>query len=95
MVKIKDVSELHLKYPQNFKEHIRRVRSRAVAYLDIAESEAQERSRKAWAACENVALAPDILKSFASDLRRCGVAGETRVAKILFLALISRLLGHG
>jgi hypothetical protein len=92
MTKIKDVSELHLRYPERFEELLERARLRATPWLDIAESKTQERAREAWAACEDLALAPNILNLFATDLRRCGVVGEDKVVKTLFLALVSRLL---
>jgi hypothetical protein len=88
----KDVSDLHLKDPGGFGVSIERARTGARAWLDIAESEAQERSREAWAACEKLATSPDILALFADELAGCGFAGETRAAKLLYLALTSRLL---
>jgi hypothetical protein len=39
-------------------------------------------------------LVPNILERFARDLARSGVAGESRVAKLLYLAVTSRLLGR-
>jgi hypothetical protein len=66
----------------------------AMAWSDIAESEARERARDAWAACQDLAREPDILGRFAEELARCGVAGESCTAKILYLALTSRLLGR-
>jgi hypothetical protein len=39
-----------------------------------------------------LAYTPDILARFAEDLERCGVVGETKIAKLLFLALISSFL---
>jgi len=92
MARIKDVSELYLRHPERFSDLFEQARTQGVPYLDIAESEAQERFRKAWAACEDLALTPRILERFVTDLRRCGVAGEDKVAMILFLALVSRLL---
>ena len=92
MARIKDVSELYLRHPERFSDLFEQARTQGVPYLDIAESEAQERFRKAWAACEDLALTPRILERFVIDLRRCGVAGEDKVAMILFLALVSRLL---
>ena len=88
----KDASELHLKDPEGFVENMERSRSRTVAWLDLAESEEQERAREAWAACEALAQDPDILGRFAGELRSSGVAGELRAAKLLYLALTSRLL---
>lgn len=87
----KDVSELHLQDPERFAERLEEARVRAVAWLDLAESEAREAAREAWAACEHLALAPDILALFAGEIGR-RVAGETRTAKLLYLALTSRLL---
>ncbi len=87
----KDVSDLHLQDPVRFTEHLEEARDRAVAWLDISESEARESAREAWAACEHLALAPDILALFAGEIGR-RVAGEARTAKLLYLALTSRLL---
>jgi hypothetical protein len=87
----KDVSELHLQDPDAFPKRIEEARGRAAAWLDIAESEAQERSREAWSACERLAHAPDILDRFAREIGR-RVSGEVRTAKLLYLALTSRVL---
>ncbi len=87
----KDVSELHLQGPERFAERLEEARNRAVAWLDLAESEARETAREAWVACEQLALAPDILALFAGEIGH-RVAGEARTAKLLYLALTSRLL---
>jgi hypothetical protein len=88
----KDASELYLMNPEGFEERIILALGRAVPWQRLAHKEAQERGRTAWTECEQLALAPDILDRFEADLRRCGVAGEGRVAKILYLAMTSRLL---
>jgi hypothetical protein len=88
-----DVSELHLQDPASFTERIEEACGRAAAWLDIAASEAQERSREAWSACERLAHAPDILNRFAREIGR-RVSGEVRTAKLLYLALTSRVLGR-
>ncbi len=90
--KHKDVSELHLADPERFRARLETALERAVAWLDIAETEAQERSREAWAKCEALARQESILETFANNLRLCGVAGEARVGQILYLALNSRHL---
>ncbi|QIN77509.1 hypothetical protein GBA65_02200 [Rubrobacter marinus] len=87
----KDVSDLHLQSPERFAQRLEAARSVTVAWLDLAESEAQEAAREAWASCEPLALAPDVLTVFADELGR-RVAGESRTAKLLYLALTSRLL---
>lgn len=88
----KDVSELHKQDAENFLERLREAREKARAWLDIAETEQEERSREAWAACRELAESPDILAEFVSDLERCRLVGEERNAMILYLALTSRLL---
>ena len=60
--------------------------------MDIAETEAQKRAREAWTLCQGLALENNILTRFAEDLRACGVAGESRTAQLLYLALNSRHL---
>jgi hypothetical protein len=88
----KDVSELHLQAPDNFKENLRAAFKRARRWTDEARAEAEARTRRAWEVCEALAQEPRILDRFAETLRRSGVAGESRVAKLLYLALTSRLL---
>jgi hypothetical protein len=88
----KDASELHLKDPQAFAGNFEEALRTAAAWLDIAESEAQERARQAWERCEDLAHEEDILGLFAKELKNSGVAGESRTAKLLYLALMSRLL---
>lgn len=75
-----------------FKQSLHEALGRAVPWLDIAESEAQERFREAWAKCEDLAKTPDILERFYQALKASGVAGERRTAMILYLALTSRQL---
>ena len=88
----KDVSELHLSEPNRFHERIEKALTNARAWLDLAETEQREKTRKAWAVCERLAHEPDILHRFANELKASGFAGETRAAKLLYLALTSRLL---
>ncbi len=89
---VKDVSDLHLSGPDEFRKRLEEARVNARAWLDLAESKEREKTRKAWAACERLAHEPDILERFASELKASGFAGETRAAKLLYLALTSRLL---
>lgn len=89
---VKDVSELHEQDPDGFEERLREARESARAWLDIAETEEQERTREAWASCRELAESKDILAEFVSDLERCGLVGERKNAKLLYLAMTSRLL---
>jgi hypothetical protein len=57
------------------------------------EQETQAESRSdAWGQCSELAKNADILQAFEVALRRVGVVGEIRLAKLLYLALTSRLL---
>jgi hypothetical protein len=89
---VKDVSELHKKDAKRFKERLARAREGARAWLDIAESEAEERAREAWASCRELAEGTDILAELVADLERCRLVGERKKAKLLYLAMTSRLL---
>ena len=88
----KDVSELHKRDRDGLKERLRKARETARAWLDIAETEEQERAREAWASCRELAEGADILAAFSEDLEHCRVVGERKNGELLYLALTSRLL---
>jgi hypothetical protein len=88
----KDASGLYLSDRESFKDRffsaLKEARSWTEWYRAVKEAEARE----AWVACKDLVLVPNILERFARDLARSGVAGESRVAKLLYLAVTSRLL---
>jgi hypothetical protein len=88
----KDLRELCRQDPNKFTERLLRALDGARHWMDIAESEALERARKAWELCAELAGEEDILGRFYETLRDSGVAGEESTAKILYLALTSRRL---
>jgi len=88
----KDASALHIADPERFEERFEAALEEATPLNEGLQKEREEEARKAWAACEELAADTDILARFAADLARSGVAGESRVAKLLYLALTSRLL---
>ena len=88
----KDASELHLRDPDRFKENLRVAFKRARSWTDTAREEAESHTREAWERCKDLARESCILNRFAAELGRSGLAGETRAAKLLYLALTSRLL---
>jgi hypothetical protein len=55
---------------------------------------AQPERDAAWEDCKELANDPALLDKFAADIEACGLSGETRNAKILYLALTSRWLPH-
>ena len=89
---VKDVRDLHKQDAEGFKERLAKAREGARAWLDIAESEAEERAREAWGSCRELAESEDILAELITDLERCRLVGERKNAKLLYLAMISRLL---
>ncbi len=90
----KDVSGLHLAAPESFKEGFSAALRDATYWPEQQRLEAQAAAREAWDTCRELAHEPDILDRFARDLARSGVAGESRVAKLLYLAVTSRQLGR-
>src|SRR5918995_3112599 len=88
----KDPSELYLQDPAQFKDKLRAAFKRAKRWADEARAQAEARDREAWQTCQQLATEKRILDRFAETLERSGVAGESRVLKLLYLALTSRLL---
>ena len=90
--KHKDASGLYLSDREGFEENLNRALADAVPLAELERREAAEKAREAWAECAELAYEPNILDRFAGDLARSGVAGESRVAKLLYLAVTSRFL---
>jgi hypothetical protein len=88
----KDPSALHLADPDRFRERFEVALEDAKPWIELARTEAEAASREAWESCQELAEEPDILGRFAQELARSGVAGESRIAKLLYLAVTSRLL---
>jgi hypothetical protein len=88
----KDPSGLHLADPERFRELFEVALEDAKPWIELARAEAEAASREAWERCQALAEEPDILSHFAEVLARSGVAGEATIAKLLYLALTSRLL---
>src|ERR671911_3056102 len=88
----KDPSALHLADPERFREQFGVALERAKPWVELERVEAEAASREAWETCRELAQEPDILGRFAEELARSGVAGESKIAKLLYLAVTSRLL---
>lgn len=89
---VKDVSALYLRDRALFRGRLQAALDVAVPWPQVEESAAKAEADESWRACEVLAKAPVILDEFARDLRRHGIAGEKRFAKLLYLATISRFL---
>ncbi len=88
----KDPSGLYLRDPALFGERWAAALEGAVPWVDPADVGAQEARDAAWAGCQEIAVQPDIPGVFGRALTRSGFAGDVRVPKLLFLALVSRML---
>jgi hypothetical protein len=88
----KDVSGLYLSDREGFRDNLKAVLRHATSLVEVLGAERKAEARRAWAECEDLVLVPNILHRFAQDLARAGVAGESRLAKLLYLAVTSRLL---
>jgi hypothetical protein len=88
----KDPSALHLADPDRCKERFEAALEDAQPWIDLERAEAEAASREAWEACRELTQESDILGRFAEELARSGVAGESKIAKLLYLGVTSRLL---
>ena len=92
LLKETDPNGLFLKAPERFIENWHVALLGAMEWSAVeAKADAAARN-EAWNLCGKLAHHPDILSKFAETLKQRGVAGEQITAKILFLALTSRLL---
>ncbi len=88
----KDPSALHLQDPKEFLARWQVACRDARPWIEVeTEAKAAERT-EAWKMCGVLAQKADILREFDSELSGVGIVGERRVAKLLYLALTSRLL---
>jgi hypothetical protein len=88
----KDPSTLHLQAPEKFSRHWQVACLGAMPWTAVeAEVNAAERT-EAWEKCCGLARRANILEEFASELSGIGVVGERRAAKLIYLAVTSRLL---
>jgi DNA-binding transcriptional ArsR family regulator len=88
----KDPSALHLADPEGFRERFGVALERAKPWVELERAEVRATAQEAWEHCSELAKAPNILESFSVKLAQSGVAGEVRTAKLLYLAVTSRLL---
>jgi hypothetical protein len=88
----KDPSALHHADPERFGERFEVALEDAKPWIELEKAEAKATAQEAWEHCSELAKAPNILERFAEELARSGVAGESRIAKLLYLAVTSRLL---
>ena len=83
---------MHIADPAGFKQAWQGARLSAVPWAAIEAERRAGESAKSWKACAELAHAENILAGFDRALGTIGLVGERRVAKLLYLAVTSRLL---
>ncbi len=89
---IKDVSALHLDNEADFKEQWNGACHLAVPWTAHEQKECAEERSEAWNDCAALAQSGSILDALDLELTRLGVVGERRGAKLIYLAVTSRLM---
>lgn len=88
----KDPSELHKYNADAFKARFEEARKSSEAWSSAEDRDKRERRAAAWEKCKDLAMQPRILDRFEEQLRKLGVVGEAKIAKLLYLAVTSRVL---
>jgi hypothetical protein len=87
-----DPFAVHREDPERFKARWQVVCLAATPWQAIEAKLTAEARFEAWQRCEMLAQKPDILDDFETNLTGVGLVGERRAAKLLYLAVTSRLL---
>jgi hypothetical protein len=90
----KDVSAMWLLDPGCFRDKFEAALQSATPLAERKRLLDEIESQLAWEECGELANEPRILDTFAATAARTGLAGEERVARILYLALTSRFLSR-
>jgi hypothetical protein len=89
---MKDASALHLESESNFTKRWQVACLGAVPWTAHEQKESVEERSEAWGHCADLARSESILELLDHELTKLGVVGERRGAKLIYLALTSRLL---
>jgi MarR family len=88
----KDPSAMHIADPNGFKEAWQVALLRAVPWTAMEGNERAAERATAWELCAGLAGTENILAEFDRAVGIIGLVGERRVAKLIYLAVTSRLL---
>lgn len=88
----KDLSDFYLLDPPSFAERWSQALAQARPAAEAIRQHADATGAVLWAACRDLAQAQNILSQFLNDLHHDGLAGEDRLAALLYLSITSRLL---
>ena len=89
---LKDPSAMHLADPDGFRRAWQVALLGALPWTAVEEEHQAEQRTEAWDQCADLARSPSILAELDKDLSRVGLVGERRVGKLVYLAVVSRLL---
>jgi hypothetical protein len=87
-----DVADLHVADPDGFRAAFETAIQNAVPIAEIEQAELRHAREAAWAACAELANRPDILEALARDVGLHGIIGEERLAKLVYLTVVTRHL---
>lgn len=87
-----DASGLHLAERADFVSRFEDAMHDAIPHAERERARREEEAATHWEDCRDLALSPNVLAEFAVDLKRNGVAGLEREAKIVYLASTSRIM---
>ncbi|MCC6982497.1 MAG: MarR family transcriptional regulator [Bauldia sp.] len=88
----KDPSALHLIDPAEFQAAWHEAKAKATPFSALEQKRRETARTEAWLRCGDLAKTPSILDRFEDDLDDAGVVGERSAAKLLYLAVTSRVL---
>lgn len=86
----KDVSGLYLADPKKVKNKLKKAMKKAVPITKFADNLNRKRREELFKECQKIAKNKNILNLFYKVLQRCGVVGEKKYVKIVYLCLITR-----
>jgi hypothetical protein len=90
----KEPSAMHIADPAGFKRAWQVALLGAIPWAAVEEEERAEEWAEAWELCADLACSKNILTEFDQTLATVGLIGERRIAKLIYLAVTSRLLDH-
>jgi hypothetical protein len=87
----KDPSELHCANPDAFRDTFFKALDDAIPFEKFQQEKASEANIEAWKVCHQLAQQDNILDLFIRQLHGAGLVGEKKAAKLVYLAMITRL----
>jgi hypothetical protein len=82
---------LYLADPGHFKENLQEALDAATPFPTFEEEQARIEMDQAFEQCREIAEHPNILILFTEQLPKCGLVGDVKAAKLIFLSLVTRL----